>query len=98
MPRWAAKIDSNQKEIVDKLRQCGVHVLHLHMVGKNAPDICCAYRQRNFLLEIKSTKKTLKREADQVAWHEKWDGPSAIVRSFDEAWAFIQHSTETKST
>jgi Holliday junction resolvase len=99
MPRWAARQDGNSKEIVAKLRQCGVSVLHLHRVGKNAPDLCCGYRGVNYMLEVKSLAKqrggvgkVALREAAQKAWCENWPGPAAVVRSFEEAWQFIQEA------
>lgn len=99
MPRWNPKVDANQKDIVTKLRQCGISVLHLHGVGKNAPDLCCGYRGVTTLLEVKSTKKQTMgktpkaiREAAQITWCETWQGPAAVVRSFDEALAFVKQS------
>lgn len=50
--RRAAKVDSNQPEIVKVLRTMGATVLLLHQV-KNAFDILVGYRGKLFIMEIK---------------------------------------------
>jgi len=52
--RQRAKVDANQKQIVNALRKCGYSVLHLHTLGKGAPDIVVGVSGMNYLFEIKS--------------------------------------------
>jgi len=103
MPRWAPRVDRNQKEIVAKLRQCGVSVLHMHGLGGNAPDIICAWRGINVLFEIKNPLKRNKgskggmepeaaRIAQQKAWLEAWPGPCAMIYTWEEAMNFLSET------
>lgn len=51
-----AKVDSNQKEIVEALRKVGAEVFHVHMV-KNLFDILVAYNGTLYAMEIKDGNK-----------------------------------------
>ena len=53
-----SRVDSNQKQIVEKLRSVGCYVLHTHTL-KNAFDILVGYKGKLFAVEIKAdhTKK-----------------------------------------
>lgn len=51
-----AKVDSNQKEIVEALRGVGCYVLHLHQL-KNAFDLLIAWRGHVWIVEVKSDKQ-----------------------------------------
>jgi hypothetical protein len=91
--RRAARVDSNQSEIVAALRAVGVSVQPLHTVGKGCPDLLCGVRGTNLLLEIKDGNKppsARKLTPDEAAWHESWRGQVAIVESVDEAIAAAQ--------
>ena len=50
--RRAAKVDSNQKEIVSALRNAGAVVFHLHTV-KNLFDLLVAYKGNVYCVEVK---------------------------------------------
>lgn len=54
--RRAAKIDSNQEQIVSALRAAGATVQSLAAIGKGCPDILCAFRNAMYLMEIKRDK------------------------------------------
>jgi hypothetical protein len=54
--RRAARIDSNQTQIVSHLRQLGAKVLHLHQL-KNCCDILVGYRGKLALFELKVDSK-----------------------------------------
>tara|TARA_R100001377_G_scaffold13570_2_gene6855 strand:- start:972 stop:1256 length:285 start_codon:yes stop_codon:yes gene_type:complete len=84
--RTAARIDSNQKSIVKKLRACGISV------QTNMDDILVGYKGRNFQYEIKDPK-TLKKDGNfkagtikpsQIALQQKWKGHYSIVTTFEE--------------
>jgi hypothetical protein len=83
MPRYAAKIDTNQPAIVEELRQVGASVESLARVGAGVPDLLVGFRERTYLLEIKTDRGAL--TDDQRAWLARWRGQAAVVRSADEA-------------
>lgn len=85
---YAKKVDQNQAALVAELRQIGASILHLHTLGKGAPDILIGYRGINTLLEIKSTP-TAKLTPDEANWHALWRGQLLIVRSIEEALAAV---------
>ena len=55
--RYAAKIDSNQNEVVNALRKAGASVQSLAALGKGVPDLLVAIRGVNLLMEIKDGNK-----------------------------------------
>lgn len=88
----AAKIDANQNEIVDALRKAGCSVQILSSVGKGCPDILVGRKGFNFLFEIKDGKKPLsaqKLTADQVKWHDDWQGVVHVIRSAEQALSVV---------
>ena len=86
--RRAAKVDANQTEIVNALRQVGASVQSLASTGKGCPDLLVGFRGVNWLLEIKDGRKVRsarKLTKDQVVWHQTWRGKVYIVESVDQA-------------
>ena len=84
MRRYACKVDNNQQEIVNALRQAGASVIHLHAVGHGCPDLLVGYRGINYLIEIKTRRGRL--TADQTALYSTWQGlPVAVPHTVDEA-------------
>jgi len=86
--KQAAKVDANQPEIVDALKDIGCTVLHLHQLGKGAPDILVGFRGNNWLFEIKDGNKppSKRKLTDMEAiFHRDWRGQVAIVKTVDEA-------------
>jgi len=90
--RRAAKIDDNQTEIVEALRQCGCSVQVLSAVGDGCPDLLIGHHRRNILMELKADKGTL--TPPQELWHKGWSGQVAVVRSVDEAIAAINNAVK----
>ena len=79
-----AKVDKNQKEIVDALRKVGASVCLLHTVGKGTPDILVGYQGKNILMEIKSQRGRLTQ--CQKNFHATWQGDAVkVVRSIEQA-------------
>lgn len=88
--RVASRIDSNQTRMVSHLRQCGLVVILLHMVGKGVPDLLTVGYSRKserveaLLVEVKTEKGKL--TSDQVTWHGEWlekfedGGPLLVAR------------------
>ena len=92
MTRRAAKVDANQREIVQALRRAGATVVHLHAVGDGCPDIAVGYRDQNYFLEIKDGSKppsAQKLTEPQMQWHRDWRGTSHVVNSPEAALAVI---------
>lgn len=90
--RYAAKIDSNQNEVVDALRKAGASVQSLAALGKGVPDLLVAIRGVNLLMEIKDgnkPKSAQKLTDDQLKWHGAWQGPVCIVDGPEAALRMI---------
>ena len=83
MTRWAAKVDTNQAEIVQALRDAYCSVLLLHRVGQGCPDIAVGYKGSVYFLEIKTEKGKLTTREQEFM--DSWRGHYAIVRTPDEA-------------
>lgn len=81
-------VDSNQKKIVDNLREMGMTVIDLHEVGHGCPDIVVGYRGVNFLFEVKGKHGRL--TDNQVELHESWRGQIAVIRSTSDAVSIIE--------
>ena len=86
--RRAAKVDANQKQIVEALRRVGCSVTHLHAVGSGCPDLLVGFRGKNILIEVKDGKKPPSKQKltpDQIVWHSEWNGQVAVVNCVDDA-------------
>lgn len=81
IPKYAAKRDANEAEIVRALRDIGATVIHLS--APSVPDLLVGWREATFLLEVKAAKGTLT-EPEQD-FFDTWRGQAAIVRSVDDA-------------
>lgn len=89
----AARIDSNQTEIVEGLRKCGYSVAITSAVGNGFVDIIVGRPGSNILMEIKDpSQKPSKRRltSDQVKFHTEWKGPIAVIETLEEALAVMQ--------
>lgn len=90
--RRAARIDENQRAIVQALRNSGCSVQSLVSVGKGCPDLLVGFAGDNFLIEIKNPSKP---KADQqlteaqIIWHEHWRGTAHGVRTVEEALSVV---------
>jgi len=89
--RKHGKVDSNQREIVAALRQCGAFVQSVADIGNGCPDLIVAYHARVFLVEVKDGQGKL--TADEAAWIaecERIGGVAVhIVRSAEDALRVI---------
>ena len=72
--RHAARVDENQKTIVDALRKAGAYVW---IIGLPV-DLLVGYKNHTFLVEIKSTSKK-RLTGLQVDFFENWSG-STLAR------------------
>lgn len=85
MPKYAAKVDRNQREIVDALKECGCDVM---FIGKPV-DLLIGVRGKNLLLEVKVPKAKGepggKLTPEQKNFFANWRGQKAVVRTAEEA-------------
>lgn len=96
--RKKARVDANQKEIVQQLRKLDVSVLHTHQLGKGAPDLILGYRNENFLIELKDGSKVKSRQKltpDELEFQEKWQGNYAVCNSLEQVLSVIDYVYET---
>lgn len=92
MPKYAAKADINQPEIIDALKDAGATVRSLHAVGMGCPDLLVGFRGANLLIEVKSPlakKKDGGLTPPQIYFRDHWNGSMSIVRTIDDALAAI---------
>jgi hypothetical protein len=91
--RLRAKVDDNQREIVQALRQCGASVQSLAAVGKGVPDLLVGFRGRNYLMEVKDGKKKPSQRAlteDEAFWVLHWKGDVKVVNNVEEALKVLE--------
>lgn len=85
MPKYAAKVDRNQSEIVEALKAGGCDVMFL---GKPV-DLLIGVRGKNLLLEVKVPKAKGepggKLTPEQEVFFANWRGQKAVVRTAEEA-------------
>jgi len=92
MPKFAARVDANQAQIVAALRKVGATVTPTHAAGAGFPDITVGFRGVNYLMEVKDGVKppsAQKLTTAQVKWHGMWRGQVDIVSTDAEALAVI---------
>lgn len=84
--RYAAKVDTSQKAIVDALRAVGATV---HFIGQPV-DLIVGFRGTNFIFECKSGEKKRDDLTDiQIKFRDTWRGQFAVICSPAEALAAI---------
>ena len=84
MRRYAARVDSNQAEIVSALRDVpGCVVKDLSRMGDGWPDLAASYKGVNFYFEVKRHGKKL--TDAQRKWHAEWTGSVHIIHNVEEA-------------
>jgi len=91
--RRAGKIDRNQPEIVERLRQAGATVQILSAVGQGCPDLLVGIKGRNMLLEIKDgllAPSARKLTPDQLGWHAEWQGQVTVVDNWQMAVLLVE--------
>lgn len=86
--RLNARVDANQPEIVEALREKGASVVHLHPIGRGVPDILVGINGQNYLVEIKDGSKPASKQkltSDQQIFHANWKGQVKVIHSVEEA-------------
>lgn len=88
--RTAAKVDANQPEIVQALRQAGFHVCVTSRLGDGFPDLVVTGNNRHtgqieaLLVEVKTAKGKLTPDERDFLSAYPDDGPYIIARTFDD--------------
>lgn len=77
--RRAARIDSNQRQIVSALRQIGASVYYI----KEPVDLAVGFRKRTVLLEVKSDGGRLTKS--QAEFFQTYSGEAYIVQDVGQA-------------
>lgn len=84
MPKWAAKRDANEMQIVQAMRQVGATVILM----KLPVDAIVLFRGATYLMDFKAVNGRL--TEGQRKLRDEWQGgPLAFPRSIDEALTFI---------
>ena|SRR3990167_141022 len=99
--RMRAKVDANQREIVEALRTVGCSVQSLAAIGKGCPDILIGIHGMNFLAEIKDGKKrpsARKPTEDEERWAQLWRGTVYLLTSTDEAIELVSCRLTSRAT
>ena len=91
--RLAARVDDNQKEIVEALRAIGATV-RVVTQGGGIPDLLVGFRGHTVLMEVKDGRKKPSArkltEAEEKFFLEWRGGMLAIVESVDDALALLK--------
>jgi hypothetical protein len=79
--RQAARVDSNQRAIIDALERVGVSV---EVIGKPVDLLCCV-RGETLVLEVKNPDGRDRITKEQAEFIARWPGRILIARTPDEA-------------
>jgi len=91
--RRAARADTNQPDIVRKLRSLGASIWHTHTIGRGGPDIVVGYCGVNVLAEIKRDEREQLTLAE-YKFHATWKGNIVILRGIDDAIGLLDKMRE----
>jgi hypothetical protein len=92
MARRAAKVDSNQGDIVNALLSYGCSVQSLSPVGDGCPDLLVGFRGWNVLIEVKDGAKPAcdrRFTPKQKDWHRDWRGTAHVAETTEQALAVV---------
>ncbi len=80
--RRAARVDNNQRDIVDALRKIGAKVW---LIGRPV-DALVAYRKQTYLMEFKNKEWYNNLTQDQADFFDEWNGgPLLIIHTPEQA-------------
>lgn len=81
--RHIARVDNNQAEIVQALRQAGAKVQPTHQMGSGVADLIVGFRGRLLWMEVKSKGGRL--TPDEMYFYDNWMEYMVVVYSVEEA-------------
>lgn len=83
LPKYAARRDKNETDIVRALRDIpGLSVVPLS--AKDVPDLLIGYQGINYLVELKNKKGLNKLREGQADFLENWKGQVAVAHSLED--------------
>lgn len=85
IPRFAARRDANEQDIIEALVAAGASVQPLSIKG--VCDLLVGFQGVNYLIEVKADKGKLTDE--QISFFETWDGHCDVARTPEEALRII---------
>jgi len=88
----AKRVDENQQEIIDTLKEAGYSVHNTHDLGGGFPDIVVGCDKGNVLAEIKMPGKGLNEK--ETKWFMSWKGPKVVIYTKGEAVKQIEKVLE----
>lgn len=97
MPKYAAAVDANQKDIVAAFRARGASVALTHNQGKGFPDLVVGFQGVNLLVEVKDGAKIPSKQKltrDEREWHDAWRGQVCIVNDVDQVEPLLRMCRE----
>lgn len=87
--RYAARVDRNQKDIIDALEKVGATVETIRSVHGGCPDLLVGFQGRNYLIEVKVPIEGRLSEI-QMVWRDNWAGGKPfVIKTVDDVimWA-----------
>lgn len=78
-----SRVDINQKEVVNALKNDGWSVALAHPMGRGFPDLVVAKDGHTFLVEVKDGSGRL--TPQQQTFHSAWRGTIIVARSGEDA-------------
>jgi Holliday junction resolvase len=91
--RRAAKVDDNQKEIVQAYREFGFSVVSCAAIGGGFPDLAVGIYGVTDLVEVKDGEKTpsqRKLRPLQVEFFDNWKGSVRVVNNIEDVAAHYE--------
>lgn len=98
--RYCGRIDANQPEIVDAIRELGASVMVASNFGNGFPDLIVGVPLNTLLIEVKNPAGDYGRRGLnklQKAFHASWPGPIYMARSVAEAMDIVKPWMERKA-
>lgn len=80
--RRNSKVDANQKTFVVALRKIGASVAITSHIGNGFPDLVVGYKDRNYMIEVKTARGRLTDE--QLVFASRWRGQYVVCRDLED--------------
>ena len=95
------RVDQNQQQIIDTLRQAGASVQVLSAFGMGVPDLLIGVTTHkgkavNVLVEVKNPAGRCDLTDAETRWIASWRGQVAICRTPEEALAVLEDICTTE--
>jgi hypothetical protein len=91
--RYRPRTDANQALLVALMRERGLTVQSLAMIGSGVPDLLVGWERKNYLFEVKDPEQPPSRRRltmDEVAFHHLWRGQVGIVETIDDVLRVLE--------